>query len=131
MSYVDKNYYYNNFYGTLIPESDFNKKASEASSKVNYYTLNRITKDILDDNIRNATCEIAELIYSQDILKEKVLNDDKIKTSEAVGPHSIGYANNKTLQEKYVLTSDELENECYKICYRYLANTGLMYRGVY
>lgn len=131
MLLVDYEYYSKNYGGSSIPESSFQKKAIESSSKINYYTQNRINEDILDDNIRNATCEIADFIYSQDILKEKVLSDDKIKASETVGPHSVGYVNNKTFQEKQVLSDDELDYECYKICYRYLINTGLMYRGVY
>lgn len=128
---VDYEYYSKNYGGSSIPESSFQKKAIEASSKVNYYTLDRIDKAVLDDNIRNTTCEIAELIYSQDILKEKVLNDEKSKASETVGPHSVTYINNKTFQEKEIFTPEELEYNCYKICYRYLASTGLMYRGVY
>lgn len=131
MLLIDYNYYSKNYEGSSIPESSFQKEAIEASSKVNYYTSNRITKDILNDNIKNTTCEIAEFIYSQDILKEKVLSDEKNKASETVGPHSITYVNNKTYQEKRILTNDELDYECYKICYRYLVNTGLMYRGIY
>lgn len=128
---VDYEYYSKNYGGSSIPESSFQKKAIEASSKANYYTLNRIDKAVLDDNIRNTICEIAELIYSQDILKEKVLNDEKSKASETVGPHSVTYINNKTFQEKEIFTPEELEYNCYKICCRYLASTGLMYRGVY
>lgn len=128
---VNYEYYSKNYGGSSIPESSFLKKSIEASSKVNYYTSNKITEDILNDNIKNATCEIAEFIYSQDILKEKVLSDEKIKASETVGPHSITYVNNKNYQEKRILSSKDAEYECYKICCKYLINIGLMYRGVY
>ena len=64
-------------------------------------------------------------------MKEKIISDDKLKASETVGPHSVTYVNNKTYQEKSILTSDEIDYECYKICYRYLVNTGLMYRGAF
>ena len=127
---VDYEYYSKNYGGSSIPESSFQKKVIEASSKVNYYTSNRINKDVLNDNIRNTTCEIAEFIYSQDILKEKVLSDEKSKASETVGPHSVTYVNNKSYQEKRILTNDELDYECYKICYRYLVLTGLMCRSL-
>ena len=126
----DYEYYSKNYGGSSIPESSFQKKATEASSKVNYYTFNRIEKELLNDDIKNATCEIAELIYSQDKLKEIVLSEDKkIKASETVGPHSVTYINKSSSQEKKILSDSELENSCYQICIRYLANTGLMYRG--
>lgn len=131
MLLIDYKYYSETYGGSSIPEPSFQKKAIQASGKVNFYTSNRITEDNLDNNIQNTACEVAELIYSQDILKEKVMSDDKVKTSETVGPHSVGYANNKSFQEKYILSDDELEYECYKICYRNLVHTGLMYRGVY
>lgn len=130
MLLIDYEYYSKKYGGSSIPESSFQKKAIEASSKVNYYTFNRINELILDDNIKNTACEIAELIYSQDILKEKVISDEKCKASETVGPHSVTYVNNKALQEKRILTSEELDYECYKICYRYLVLTGLMCRSL-
>lgn len=122
--------YYKDNYGDSIPSDSFDRLSREASSKVNYYTQNRITKDILDDNIRNATCEIIELIYSQNILKEKVISNDKEKASETVGPHSVSYVNKSSIQDKHILSNDELNNECYRICHMYLVSAGLMYRGI-
>ncbi len=127
-------YYNNKFGGSSIPESSFKKYAREASNRVNHYTFNKIDEDILDSDdyeelIKTATCQIAELIYSQDILKGKVLSDDKIIASETVGPHSVTYNNNRANQEKRILSEKELDNKCYNICLRYLAHTNLMYRG--
>lgn len=127
---VDYEYYTEAYGGSSIPESSFSKKAIESSNKINYYTSNRINESNIDDNIKNTTCEIAELIYSQEVLKEKVLNDNKTKISETVGPHSITFANNKNFQEKQILTSREIEQDCYQICYRNLVHTGLMNRGI-
>ena len=73
MLLIDYEYYSKNYGGSSIPESSFQKKAIEAGSKVNYYTSNRINEMIIDDNIRNTACEIADFIYSQDILKEKII----------------------------------------------------------
>ncbi len=127
---VKYDYYKNSYGGSSIPESSFQKMAIKSSSKVNYYTQNRINEKNIDDNIQNTACEIAELIYSQEMLKEKILADDKIKASETVGPHSTTYVNNKAFQEKQILSEKELEQECYRICYRNLALTGLLYRGI-
>ncbi|MGM9879490.1 MAG: hypothetical protein ACI31R_05680 [Bacilli bacterium] len=127
---VDYEYYSKIYGGSSIPESSFKKEVIDASSKINYYTSNRINKDILDDNIKNTTCEIAELIYSQNQLKEKVLSSEqKEKASETVGPHSVTYINKTSYQEKKILSAEELEYQCYQICLKHLALTGLMYRG--
>ena len=63
-------------------------------------------------------------------LKENVLSSDtKIKASETVGPHSVTYINKTSYQEKKILSNEELEYQCYQICLKHLALTGLMYRG--
>lgn len=125
---VDFNYYSKNYGGSSIPESSFKEKVIEASSKINYYTSRRITLNNLNDDIKDATCEIAELIYSREKSLED-LNDNNIVASETVGPHTISYANKSALQEKRILSDEQIEKKCYEVCYRYLANTGLMYRG--
>ena len=125
---INYKYYIDVYGGSSIPELSFTKKANEAISIVNYHCSNRINKSILNNDIKNAICEISELLYSQEILKNIVLSE-KEKISETVGPRSVTYSNNKSNQEKQILSKEELERECYKICLRYLSYTGLMYRG--
>ena len=125
---VDYDYYSDTYEGSSIPESSFNQMTIAASAYVNKHTFNRIDNSILDDNIKNCTCEIIELLYSQIIKKDKIEND-KIVASETVGPHSKSYVNNASIIEKNILSDTELDNKCYKICYKYLVSTGLMYRG--
>ncbi len=127
---VDYEYYSKTYEDSSIPESSFKKYSLKASSKVNYYTSNRINELILSDNIRNTVCEIAELIYKQDLLKTNILdNSSKEVASETVGPHSKSYVNKSNLQSQHILSESELDRECYKICYEYLVHTGLMFRG--
>ena len=66
---IDYDYYTKQYGGSSIPESSFNKESIKASSRVNYYTKNRINEENINDDIKNATCEIADFIYSQDTLK--------------------------------------------------------------
>lgn len=127
---VDFDYYNQIHKESGIPSDSFKKYSIQASSRVNKYTFNKINNENIDDNIRNATCEIIDLLFNQDQLKSKQ-EDDKLKVSETVGPHSVTYVNNSNSREKRILNSQELEKECYKICYTYLVSTGLMYRGVY
>ena len=126
---VKYDYYTNSYGGSSIPESSFKKESIKASSKVNYYTKNRIDNDILNDNIRNTVCEIAELLYEQEQLIEKQNNNTLDVASETVGPHSKSFVNKSNLQAQRILTKEELEYQCYLICYEHLVSTGLMFRG--
>lgn len=125
---IDYDYYVNNYGGSSIPESSLKNMSVRASACVNKHTYNRITEEMLDNNIKNCTCEIADLLYSQDIKKLKI-EDNKMVASETVGKHSKSYVNNSNLIDKQILSESELETSCYKICYKYLVSTGLMYRG--
>lgn len=122
--------YYKDLYGDSgIPESSFKKYAISASSKINLYTFNRISKDILDDNIRNTTCELINLLFEQDQLIAKLNEANLEKASETVGPHSISYVNKSNLQFQRILNRDELNKVCYQIIADHLLMTGLMYCG--
>ena len=118
--------------GNIIPVSSFIKYSGKASSRINYYTSNRIN-EVEDEKILNdiffATCEIAELIYKQDDLKNKQDDNNSTIASETVGPHSISYVDKSNLQSQRIMKYNELETECYNICCRWLARYGLMYRG--
>ena len=134
MPYVDYEYYQSKFYGTLIPISEFNKKALEASSKVNYYTVGNIDSDNIPTQVKNATCSIAELLYEQEQLKTSITNqnaDNKQIASETLGPRSITYLNNNSEISKQILSDSDLNKKIRNICHEYLDDTGLMYRGVY
>lgn len=134
MSYVDYEYYTNQFFGTLIPMNKFNKKALEASSKVNYNTVGNIDNNNITTPVKNATCSIAELLYEQEQLKTSITNqnaDNKQIASETLGPRSITYLNNNTEISKQILSDSDLNKKIRNICHEYLDDTGLMYRGVY
>lgn len=112
-----------------VPASSFNKYCLDSCRRVIRYTSNRVNKDNITKDIRDTICQIMGLLYSQDKLIAK-LNDDKVTiASETVGPHSKSYVNKTSLQEKRILSKEELDRECYKICYNNLVHTGLMFRG--
>lgn len=125
---VDYNFYTNTYEGSSIPESSFNNFALKASTYVNKNTFNRITEEKVDSFVKYCICEVAELLYSQEKKKNTIM-ENKIVSSETVGPHSKTYVNNSSYIDKDILTESELETMIYKICYRYLATTGLLYRG--
>lgn len=137
MLLVNYEYYIMTYGGSSIPSPSFPKKVMEASSKVNYYTYNRITEEILQDKtlgdaIRNTTCQIADLLFEQKKLKLNITSDEnKEIASESLGPRSISYVNKFNLKANQLLNEEALEEKIYKICYQGLVHTGLMYRGVY
>lgn len=128
---VGYEFYSKTYGGSSIPDSSFKKYSLKASGVINYYTSNRINETILNDNIKITTCEIMELLYNQDILKSSINDDTKEVASESVGPHSKTYVNKSNLRMQQIMSKDELNNECYKMCYKRLVHTGLMYRGVH
>lgn len=128
--FVDYFYYIDEYRGSSIPRPLFEKYEIKARSKINYYTSNKINEDNLDNNIKNATCEIAEIIYEQELLKDKILIDSKEIASESLGPKSVSYVNKINYQSKLVKTESELNKTIYQVCKEKISSTGLMYRGV-
>lgn len=126
--------YKSEYEGIIIPKESFNSFAMKASSKVNYFTFNRIDIENIEDDILVkvifATCEIAELLYEQNQLRQKLYDDKSTIASETVGPRSVTYVNKSNLQSQRILNDEELDNESYNICLKYLSRTGLMYRGI-
>jgi len=85
---IDYNFYTNNFEGISIPSNSFKNIVIKASTKINKYTSNRINKNNLSDDIKICTCLIAELLFSQEKLKNdlrqlkieyKMITEEKIK----------------------------------------------------
>lgn len=115
--YADFLYYIEQYCGNMIKDQQsFNKVAREASLFIDQHTLGRIKEPV--DEVRLATCAISEVIYDE----YKQRTEGQI-ISETVGPHSVSYA-------KKVKTTEEYTREKMKLLRMYLANTGLLYRGI-
>lgn len=113
-SYVDYDFYTEEYKGMKIPSSSFETLALRSSSVVDYITFNRVDKESVIEEVKFATCAIAEKML--DIEK-----DGGFKVSESVGKHSVTYSTQ---------TNYTPEKEYYKVASTYLSNTGLLYRGV-
>lgn len=113
MIYADYSYYSIEFLGNKIAEADFPRVASRASEYLDSITAGIITKlQAVPEEVKKATCAIAEKIYSKEQGQEVV--------SESVGSYSVTYKDAQTPYEK----------ELYNIAKCYLGHTGLMYRGI-
>lgn len=109
MAYIDYEYYSNRFKGTTIPLADFEHVSLRAEEYINYITNNRITD--ISVPVQHACCAVAEKLYSMGA-REGI-------RSETTDGYSVTYADNATLHH-LLYGSAEV----------YLADTGLLYRGV-
>lgn len=131
MNYIDYQYYSVTFGGTLIPQTNFNKIATEASNIVRNSIMNR---DITgyETQVKTATCLVAECVYNQTLKRNKINNvisgTDSIITSEKVGDYSRTLSNVSASELKTLIadTSKEIDG----ILQDYLLMTGLLYNGV-
>lgn len=104
--------FYKNTYGGKVSETDFPTLEIQAAMTVKYYTFNRVTSS--NENVRFAVCDLVDYLYQ---LKQ---TGGKEISSESVSTHSVSYV----VDEKN--TVDKKKKDIIK---KYLAHTGLMYRG--
>lgn len=127
--YADYKFYKEKFHGITVPEDAFSNASVQASSYMKYITGGRI-KDSFEadypeyaEDIKLAVCAMAEVFYQE--CKRTSKHDGREVTSENNDGYAVTYAgisdNGASLAEK----------QAKKIANRYLAHTGLLYRGVY
>ena len=121
MSYADYSYYYCKFYGEIIPEESFDKYISRASDYIDRITMNRAKDYTADEAVKKATCAVAEQYFL--IGRARASIADGEIASESVGSHSVSYRSG-------IETAASLEAGLINVATGYLANTGLLYRGV-
>lgn len=131
-SYIDYNDY-TKFGGNLIPQNDFDKFAKGASYEIRLRIQNRDISNF-ENEVKDATCSVADILYNQFTEKEKIKNivsgNEKVITSEKVGDYSRNISA-ITLNDLLSLSSDEeTSKEINKIVEQYLLFTGLLYGGI-
>ena len=132
-NYIDYDYYKNTFKGDLIPQDKFDIYAIKASGKVRTRIMNR---DITQFKIlvQNATCIVAEIIYNQNLNKEKLQNiingTDKLVTSEKVGDYSRNISNLSIEELQNISSNEFVDNLINQELESQLLFTGLLYCGV-
>lgn len=141
--YADYTFYTDEFYGTVIEETDFPRLSSRASDFIDYYTRGKAARVPESDTFVNtalakACCAIAEAI--QAVEQEKALaakavtdaldSDTGALKSETVGSYSVSYATASDYMKDNA--AEALKNaraQFAAIAMEYLVNTGLLYRG--
>lgn len=133
--YANYRYYTDTYYGTAISAADFPRLATRASDFIDYYTKGKAATSDATEPLAKCCCALAEQIQADErnaqiaasVQTAAIANGGEVK-SESVGGYSVSYAtaseyakNGNAAKEQAKLYAD--------ICLRYLANTGLLYRG--
>lgn len=123
---VDFMYYSTVFLGQELTEENFPYFSRQAERYLQFVTAGRY-KDVCEDQqevVKDCICELAELEQKQKNLESKIENGQVI-SSESVGSYSASYVTPKSAEE-----NEDIQNQRYSVVKKYLAFTGLLYRGV-
>lgn len=111
MAYADYDFYTTSYFGSVVPENDFDRLAGRASDFVDTLTFDRLlgglpTNKRARKRIRNAVCSLTELMYQIELAEKNAINQASanvtdinvgnistgIVTSVSSGSESISYA---------------------------------------
>lgn len=129
--YADRKYYETGYLlgrSPVIPEDIYPYWEKQAERVLNQYTLSRLVADfnLIADEVKDCTCELAELLYQADTVSQKA--------AEQGGGLLSSYSNDgqsgtfDLSQSSY--TEEGKKRKTQEIIYKYLGNTGLLYRGM-
>lgn len=124
MIYADFQYYQSTYFGNLISDPDaYDRYATRAAADIDYYTFGRAIDHTDLDAVKMASCAVAEQYLAIESAQTRVSGETAELQSESVGSYHRTYrSSDEVIQAAKVGIRDAIE--------RYLAHTGLMYRGV-
>lgn len=122
MAYADYEYYKSSYYGVLIKDTEFQPLAERASDYIAYITRGRAPADNAPAAVKKACCALAEVYQGIARAQAAAASDNGELASQTVGSWSATYRSGAE-------TARESEAQLYRVAQRYLANTGLLYRG--
>lgn len=124
-SYITYEYYTDTYKGSVIPSTSFDRVGLKASYQIDLFILG---KDFTNyngvdytDNVKMATCSIAEILYNQDTFTNNSIGG--AVTSESIGDYSRSFSNQEQITAE---TKKRIDRELST----YLGMTGLLYRGI-
>lgn len=136
MVYADYDYYRNEYFGQAIPETDFSRLSLHASQYLDYLTQGRAERTPDLEPLKMCCCALAEQylgIESAQALSQKSLAagaaDGAEVQSETVGSWSRSYRSGGDSAQAAVQAAEAARSVLLDTARRYLAHTGLLYRG--
>lgn len=136
MIYTDYDYYRNEYFGQSIEEADFPRLALHASQYIDYITQGRAERNAALEAVKMCCCALAEqyqTIETAQALAQKSLSagagDGAEVQSETVGGWSKSYRSGGDSAQSAAQAAEAGRSILLDTARRYLANTGLLYRG--
>ncbi len=119
--YADEKFYSEDYLcgKNAVITSDYVYFFREASLMINQYTSGNIGSENIPQAVKMCCCELAESIFSRD----RILSENNGISSESVGGWSVNYTSQSDVNSDFKKTAKN-------IIFRWLADTGLLYRGV-
>ena len=129
--YADRNYYESEYLlgrSPIIPADVYPYWEKQAERVLNQYTLSRLVADfnLITDEVKDCTCELAELLYQADAIAQKAADQGGGLLSSYSNDGQSGTFD--LSQSSY--TEEGKAKKTKEIIYKYLGNTGLLYRGM-
>ena len=90
MAYADYDFYTESYFGSVVPENDFDRLAGRASDFVDTLTFDRLlgglpTNERVKKRIRKAVCSLAELMYQIELAEKNATNAAASGASTTIG----------------------------------------------
>lgn len=90
MAYADYDFYTESYFGSVVPENDFDRLAGRASDFVDTLTFDRLlgglpTNERAKKRIRKAVCSLAELMYQIELAEKNATNAAASGASTTIG----------------------------------------------
>lgn len=124
MIYADFVYYKTQYIGAMITDpAVYDRCATRAAADIDYYTLGRAAKNADMDAVKMAACAVAEQYQTIERSAMQSCGDAPELQSESVGSYSRTY---RSASE----SASDAKAAIRGIIEKYLAHTGLLYRGV-
>ena len=111
MAYADYDFYTTSYFGSVVPEADFDRLAARASDFIDTLTFDNLVDGLPADKrsqkrIKKAVCSLAELMYQIELAEKNAINQASanvtdinvgnistgVVTSVSSGSESISYA---------------------------------------
>ena len=128
--YTSYNYYESGYLMGRDPklsEDEFPLWEKQAERVLNQYTFSRLASNfgLITDEVKDCTCELAELLYQADKSAQQAAEQGGILQSYS----NDGESGTFDLSQS-TFTEEGKAKKTREIIYRYLGNTGLLYAGV-
>lgn len=135
MAYTDYAFYTNEYYGDVVPETDFPKYVDRASDRVDEITFDCLADGLPSDSrankkVQKAVCSVAEALYQIDSIKNALLNNlgtvetedgkvtGKTVSSVTAGSESITYSTGMSDASKTVYAQAAMDKKVENILIR-------------